>query len=78
MDKTRKLSDETIEQVSGGAIFNAKDIDGSDHNNPWEVLDGKGNVLGRYKTRDEAIYNAGYHRVGGNEVDWDTVQRMRG
>ena len=72
-----KLNDEELEQVSGGAIFNASGISGSDPGNPWEVLDGNGNVKGRYPTREMAIYNAGKMNVDFFEVSWDQVQAMR-
>ncbi len=77
-----KKIDEELNNVTGGmnggAIFNASGISGSDANNPWEVLDAKGNVKGRYPTRDLAIYNAGKLDLGFNEVNWNEVQSMRG
>ena len=73
-----KIKDNDLVQVAGGGgIFNAKDISGSDKNNPWEVLDDSGNVKGRYSNRDEAVYNAGKLQTGFNELTWDQVQGMR-
>lgn len=76
-----KIDDQELGNVSGGLIFNAKNISGSDPNKPWEVLDNKnGNVLARYSTRDQAV--AGAAQYGANpynamEVDWNTVTRLR-
>ena len=44
--KDKALGDDQLEEVTGGVIFNASGIIGSDSNNPWEVLDNRnGNVL---------------------------------
>ena len=77
MNGSKRISDEMLGQVSGGALFNAVNIEGSDRDNPWEVLDERGNVLERRRTRDEALYQAGVHRVDPREVSWEDVQRMR-
>ena len=43
--KDKKLGDDQLEEVTGGVIFNASGIIGSDPNMPWEVLDNRnGNV----------------------------------
>ena len=73
------LTDDELNNVAGGVIFNASGISGADHNNPWEVLDDKtGDVRGRFANRDDAVAYAG--RMGQNhmEVNWDQVQQLRG
>ncbi len=76
--KNLKLSEEQLDEVAGGFIFNAENIIGSDPGKPWEVQDAKGKVLGRYTNRDEAIYNAGVNGVGFQELTWAEVQKRRG
>ncbi len=74
----RKLSDDDLDQVSGGEIFNAVNISGHDLNNPWEVLNEKGEVIGRAPTRDDAIWLAGNKGVSSREVKtWEEVEQMR-
>ncbi len=78
-DMIGKLDEELMEKASGGVIFNAINIDGSDKNNPWEVLDdNNGQTLGRFSNRDDAIAAAG--KLGKNhmEVNWDQVLQLRG
>ena len=80
----RALSDDTLEQVAGGVIFDASGISGSDAYYNWEVLDNNnGNVINRYHTKEEAIVDT-VKRFGGNnprdiqEVGWDEVRHLRG
>ena len=77
-----RLSDNDLEGVSGGVLFNASKISGSDPGKPWEVLDNNnGNVLNRFTNRAEAEKwtRDTYGNAGGNtmEVNWDQVQAMR-
>ena len=54
-----KIRDEELDNVGGGLIFNAKNIIGSDPNNPFEVLDDRtGDVLARANTYDLAVQYA--------------------
>ena len=72
-----KLLDEQLEDISGGGIFYAKDITCSDPNNPWEVIDDYGNVIGRYPTYNKAVYYAGYNRVSMDEYSWKELNDLR-
>lgn len=75
----RELSEEELNEVSGGLIFNASRISGSDPNNPFEVLDDRtGDVLARAATYDQAFqyaYNMG-KSVEYTE-DWNRVLFLR-
>ncbi len=77
-DEKNKLTDEEIENVSGGQIFYAKNISNADPDKLWEVLNEKGEVVDRAETRDKAIWLAGKHDVNFEEVKWEDVQKMRG
>ena len=79
-DEIRKLSEDELDGVSGGAIFNASNIIGSTEGKPWEVLDDKGNIKRdkdgnelRFASRDDAVAAAARAGVGYNEVDWGWV-----
>ncbi len=72
------LADDELDKVAGGAIFDASGICGSDPERPWEVLDDKGEVVGRAASRFDAIGLAVSMGVNYNEVGWDDVLRMRG
>lgn len=80
--KMGRLSDDDLEGVSGGVLFNASKISGADPGKPWEVLDNNnGNVLNRFTNRADAEKwtRDTYGNAGGNtmEVNWDQVQAMR-
>ena len=77
----KKLNDSELENVSGGFIFNASNISGSDPSRPWEVIDNKnGNVLNRFATKEQAWSCASSY--GGStydtmEINWDDVCSLR-
>jgi hypothetical protein len=74
-----KLSEDAMEQVKGGVIFNAVNIIGADPNRPWEVLDDKnGNKIAAYATREEALWVAGACGENAVELNWDQVLQLRG
>ena len=80
--KNNMLSDNELENVSGGLLFYAGDIDGSDPNRPWEVLDNNnGNVIRAFGNRDDAIdfvrHNYGDDPLNTMEVSWGQVQNLR-
>ncbi len=81
MSDAKNLNEKELENVSGGFIFNASNISGSDPNKPWEVIDNKnGNVLDRFATKDEAIAKAqsyGSNPYNGMETDWNSVVTLR-
>ena len=74
-----KIDDSALEGITGGAIFNASHMDGSDPNTPWEVIDDRtGDVVFKARTRDEAIAYAGAHGMQQNDIYWDQVLQLRG
>ncbi|MBO4374220.1 MAG: bacteriocin [Lachnospiraceae bacterium] len=82
---TEKINDDDLQNVSGGLIFNASNIQGADPDKPWEVLDdhtgnniwinGEKQVFATQKEAEDAA-----KRIGANtlEISWDEVQRLRG
>ena len=83
-DEIRKLSEEELDGVSGGVIFNASNIIGSNKDKPWEVLDEKGNIVRdkdgnelRFASRDDAVAAAATAGVSWKEVDWNWVVDRR-
>jgi hypothetical protein len=77
------MTDEELKNLSGGVIFNATGIIGSDPYNPWELIDNyNGNVLARFRTKEDAI-RFSHEKYGyGNaedtwEVNWDQVCALR-
>ena len=81
MTENNRINDSELENVSGGFIFNATNIAGSDPNRPWEVIDNKnGNVLNRFSTRGEAEACAksyGSLTYNAMEINWDDVCSLR-
>ncbi|MCR5686549.1 MAG: hypothetical protein K6G58_00755 [Lachnospiraceae bacterium] len=74
-----KIDESLLEGVTGGVIFDASGISGADQNNPWEVLDDTtGNVLGRFKSKNDAVWAAGQIWKNHMEVNWDQVLQLRG
>ncbi len=80
MADINKISDEELDGVSGGMIFNAKGYEGNP-NLPWEVVANHNcQVLAAFSTKDEAVKYAqkfGKDSYNTMEVDWITVQRLR-
>ncbi len=78
--KANMISDDALEGVSGGLIFNASMLDGSDPDGPFEVLDdSNGQVLARANSYEQARQYA--ERLGISieyTDDWDRIQRLRG
>ncbi len=77
----KEINIEELRNTTGGLIFNATYIIGSDPANPWEVIDNyNGNVLARFPTREQAVANAaqyGQNPYNTMEIDWNTVQNLR-
>ena len=76
------VSDEELDKVAGGVIFNASNIYGADPSNPWEVLDNSnGNVIARFNNKNDAVACAksfGSNPMNALEVDWAQVCFLRG
>ena len=75
------VSDDELDDVSGGMVFNSTGYEG-DPNLPWEVVANHNcQVLARFATKDQACEYAkrfGKHDPYNTmEVDWLTVQRLR-
>lgn len=78
LEKNR-ISDEELDNVGGGLIFNASQIIGSDPNRPFEVLDDRtGDVLARAQTYDQAVqYAKNMGKSYEYTEDWDRVVWLR-
>lgn len=72
-----KLNDDELAGVSGGAVFDARNISGSDKNNPFEVVDDRGNVVGRFSNEGDAKKFAREKGLGEYSIDWNEVMRRR-
>ena len=73
------ISEAELDGVSGGLIFNARNIIGSDPSNPFEVLDDRtGDVLARANTYDLAVqYAVNMGKSYEYTEDWNRVQWLR-
>ena len=77
-----KINDSNLENVSGGLIFNASNISGSDPANPWEVIDNKnGNVLARFNNeqaaKDYVTRTYGSYAYNTMEINWNDLVALR-
>lgn len=65
MEEMKRLSEEELDSIQGGLIFDATGTPECDPFRPWEVIhNNTGEVLGRYATRDEACYAAKQYHSG--------------
>ena len=79
MEDNILINPDKLDDISGGVIFNATGIVGSDANNPWEVLDDKdGHVVARFSTEWAARSAVGGLNENYMEVNWNQVQQLRG
>lgn len=76
--KNRKINDDELDKAVGGLIFNAQNISGSDKNNPYEVLDWKGDVCYRTNNYYDA-YNFAVTLGFDPEYteDWNRIVNLR-
>ncbi|MCR5237654.1 MAG: hypothetical protein K6E34_10685 [Lachnospiraceae bacterium] len=76
-----KLNDSELENVAGGLLFYAGDVDGADNGRPWEVIDNyNGGVVRRFSNYDDAWNYArsfGSNPDNVREVKWDELQWIR-
>ncbi|MCR4892484.1 MAG: hypothetical protein K5989_09920 [Lachnospiraceae bacterium] len=72
-----KLNEDSLGQVAGGYLFNAKDIEGADKKYPWEIIDGDGDVKGRFKEYKEAAKTAKEMGIEPMVIDWERLQELR-
>lgn len=69
MDEKNRLSEDSLQVVTGGRILNAAGMPGADINNPWEIVDNKtGATLYRYNCKEAAIVDA-VKKWGGQDYD---------
>lgn len=82
----KKINEDELEKVSGGAIFYAGNVAGHNNGAPWEVIndsdriiDGKkrGDVLGQFSSSDEAAEAARRYGLSDTEIGWNRVQDLR-
>lgn len=72
-----ELSEEQLENASGGLVFYAK-FGAGNPNKPWEVIDDvTGEVRGRYKDEKSAINAARKKKQSTGEATWSTVSALR-
>ena len=65
MNENKKVSDNELENVAGGMVFNATGTSEADPSRPWEVIhNNTGEILGRYSTQDEACQAAKRYKSG--------------
>ena len=77
-----KMNDSDLGNVSGGLIFDARNIIGADPANPWEVIDNKnGNVLGRFNSeqaaKDYVTRTFGNNPYNTMSIDWNSLVALR-
>ena len=77
-----KMNESDLGNVTGGLIFNAQNISGSDPANPWEVIDNKnGNVLARFNNeqaaKDYVTRNFGTYAYNTMEISWNDLCALR-
>lgn len=87
MDKEQKnevselIESGELEKVSGGYVFNVEPENAGVRTKCWEVVDdADGRVLGRYKTRDEALEMAKMKGQSSRQIYWhgeDGLWRLR-
>ena len=84
--KNMKINDEETGNVSGGAVFDATNIPGSDSSLPYEVINEtdrvfgnfkKGDVVGRFNNPDDAAEYARHLGLSDGFIDLNEVDRLR-
>lgn len=85
--KNMKINDEETGNVSGGAVFDATNIPGSDSNLPYEVINEtdrvygkckKGDVVARFDNPNDAAKYARHLGLSDGFIDLNEVDRLRG
>ena len=73
----REIKDSELEKPAGGYVLDAKEVAGVPEL-PYEVIDdSNGEVLGRYKTLDEAKDWANKKGQTSKSISYNTVSSMR-
>ena len=72
-----QVSDDLLESAAGGYVHNAGNTAG-DYSKPWEAIwDNDGEIIGRYATKEEAMYAAGANHVSGQEIGKPELDALR-
>lgn len=87
MDEKIRLNDADLDSVSGGALFDAFGVSGSDPNNRYEVINNtdrlilgkykKGDVVGRYSDPNEAAQVARDLGLSDTFIGWNELSNLR-
>jgi len=79
MEKNNKINDDQLESVSGGALFYSKEIEGADHDHPWEIIDKNGDVKGRFAEDEYQLASDAARSMGYKDevIGWEEVVRRR-
>lgn len=75
-----KISDNELDNISGGLLFYSNGIIGANKDKPWEVIDNNGNVVGQYETKADAIERAkenGNDPLNTLEINWNQLSYLR-
>ncbi len=75
-----RLSDDELNKVSAGYVFDATHIPGADPERPWQIIDEKGNVIstGGFISRQQAQLMAAGMLQSIEEIDYDRLMQLRG
>ena len=74
MDETRKLTDQEMEKVSGGYIYDTGD---EDEEKRWVVIDNKGEVYKVCRGKVEALFVSKDNGFGKRIITTEELQRLR-
>ena len=83
-----ELDEDQLDSVSGGALFDAANVSGSDPQNRFEVINDtdrivlgqykKGDVVGRYNNPTEAAQTARDLGLSDTFIGWNELNNLRG
>ncbi len=86
--ENKKINDSELDKVSGGAVFDAAGIPGSDPDMRYEVINEtdniilnkykKGDVIGKYNNSGDAAKAARNLGLSDDFIGLDEVNRLRG
>ena len=74
---TGELTNEQLEGVSGGYIFDAEVLTSGNASDPWEILDNNGDVVDSWDTKEMAEWVAKTNGLSTVELTWEQVQKLR-
>ena len=74
MDETRKLTEQEMEKVSGGYIYDTGD---EDEEKQWVIIDLKGNVYKVCKGKAQAMVLSKEYGFGTRIITTEELQRLR-